>query len=159
MTPTSTVTSCSTRGPRVSGQVARVLVDDNQRVKKGDLLVQLDKEPFQVQVALKRAAVRVAEANLAMAESKARGLEAQLGSQRLRAPVFLEQVDAQVAQLKVKDATLRTQEAILDRAGKADYERGRALGGDGGPGPRGLRPAGAAAAGGRGPGETGAGRG
>ena len=56
--------------PRVSGQVMKVLVDDNQRVKKGDLLVQLDKEPYQVQVALKRAAVRVAEANLAAAESE-----------------------------------------------------------------------------------------
>jgi hypothetical protein len=29
---------------RVSGQVSRVLVDDNDRVKKGALLVQLDKE-------------------------------------------------------------------------------------------------------------------
>jgi membrane fusion protein (multidrug efflux system) len=32
--------------PRVRGQVARVLVDDNYRVRKGDLLVELDKEPF-----------------------------------------------------------------------------------------------------------------
>src|SRR5262249_16893469 len=31
---------------RVHGQVSRVLVDDNNRVHKGDLLVQLDKEPF-----------------------------------------------------------------------------------------------------------------
>src|SRR4051794_20004863 len=31
--------------PRVAGQVARVLVDDNYRVSKGDLLVELDKEP------------------------------------------------------------------------------------------------------------------
>jgi membrane fusion protein (multidrug efflux system) len=112
--------------PRVPGQVAKVLVDDNQRVKKGDLLVQLDKEPFQVQVALKRAAVRVAEANLATAESKARALEAQLGSQRWKLQFASEQVDAQVAQLKVKAANLRTQEAVLDRA-RADYERGRVL--------------------------------
>ena len=110
--------------PRVSGQVAKVLVDDNYRVKKGDLLVQLDKEPFQVQVALKRAAVQVAEANLAAAESKARGLEAQLGSQRWKLQFASEQVDAQIAQLKVKVANLRTQEATLDRA-RADYERGR----------------------------------
>ena len=34
--------------PRVSGQVARVLVDDNYRVRKGDVLVELDPEPFQV---------------------------------------------------------------------------------------------------------------
>src|ERR1700747_953826 len=40
--------------PRVSGTVMKVLVDDNQRVKKGDVLVQLDKEPYEVQVALKR---------------------------------------------------------------------------------------------------------
>src|SRR3984957_2765158 len=33
---------------RVKGQVSRVLVDDNYRVRKGDLLVQLDKEPFQI---------------------------------------------------------------------------------------------------------------
>jgi membrane fusion protein, multidrug efflux system len=32
--------------PRVRGQVARVLVDDNNRVRKGDLLVELDKEPL-----------------------------------------------------------------------------------------------------------------
>src|SRR6516164_6161220 len=112
--------------PRVSGQVKKVLVDDNQRVKKGDVLVQLDKEPFEVQVSLKRAAVRVGEANLAAAESKARGLEAQLGSQRWKLQLISEQVDAQVAQLKVKAATLRTQEATLDRA-RADFERGREL--------------------------------
>ncbi len=34
--------------------MTRVLVDDNLRVKKGDLLVQLDKEPYQVQVEIKR---------------------------------------------------------------------------------------------------------
>src|SRR6201995_5735571 len=31
--------------PRVAGQVARVLVEDNNRVKKGDVLVELDPEP------------------------------------------------------------------------------------------------------------------
>ena len=41
--------------PRVSGQVSRVLVDDNYRVKKGALLVQLDKEPYADQVAVKKA--------------------------------------------------------------------------------------------------------
>ena len=50
--------------PRVPGQVARVLVHDNYRVKKGDLLVQLDREPYQVQVDLKKAAVVNAEADL-----------------------------------------------------------------------------------------------
>ena len=112
--------------PRVSGQVMKVLVDDNQRVKKGDLLVQLDKEPYQVQVALKRTAVRAAEVNLAAAESKARGLEAQLGAQRWKLQNASEQVDAQVALLRSQVAALRSQEATLDRA-RADFKRAEAL--------------------------------
>src|ERR1700727_530050 len=55
--------------PRVSGQVSRVLVDDNYRVKKGALLVQLDKEPYQVQVNIKKAAVVNAEADAEVARS------------------------------------------------------------------------------------------
>ncbi len=112
--------------PRVPGQVKQVLVDDNQRVKKGDLLVELDKEPFEVQVALKRAAVQVAEANVTAAESKARGLEAQLASQRWKVRNACEQVDAQVANLRAQLARLRTQEATLDRA-RADYQRAQRL--------------------------------
>ena len=68
--------------PRVAGKVIDVLVDDNNPVKKGDLLVRIDPEPFQVQVNLKRAAVQVAEGDLAAAESQARGLEALARSQR-----------------------------------------------------------------------------
>ena len=112
--------------PRVSGQVMKVLVDDNQRVKKGDLLVQLDKEPYQVQVALKRTAVRAAEVNLEAAESKARGLGAQLGAQRWKLQNASEQVDAQVALLRSQVAGLRSQEAILNRT-RADYNRAEAL--------------------------------
>src|SRR3974390_2504306 len=94
--------------PRVSGQVMKVLVHDNNRVKRGDLLVQLDKEPYQVQVALKRTAVRAAEVNLTAAEAKARGLEAQLGAQRWKLQNASEQVDAQVAALRSQVAALRS---------------------------------------------------
>ena len=40
--------------PRVSGQVVRVLVDDTQQVKAGTLLVELDKQPYQVQSTRRR---------------------------------------------------------------------------------------------------------
>src|SRR5208283_1549027 len=93
---------------------------------KAYLLIQLDKEPFQVLVELKRAAVRVAEANLAAAESGARGLGAQLGAQRWKLQNACEQVDAQVALLRSQVAALRSQEAILERA-RADYNRAAAL--------------------------------
>ena len=62
-------------GPRVRGQVARVLVDDNNRVRRGDVLVELDKEPYQTAVAVKRAAVDTAEADLRATIAKVRGIE------------------------------------------------------------------------------------
>jgi membrane fusion protein (multidrug efflux system) len=60
--------------PRVSGQVARVLVDDDNRVKKGDVLVELDPKPHQVEVAIKQAGVDTAKANLVLAQANVRGL-------------------------------------------------------------------------------------
>jgi membrane fusion protein (multidrug efflux system) len=60
--------------PRVHGQVARVLVDDNNRVHKGDLLVELDKEPFRDAVAVKKAAVDTAQADLQAASATVRGM-------------------------------------------------------------------------------------
>src|SRR5512135_3219951 len=70
--------------PRVAGQVSRVLVDDNYRVKKGDLLVQLDKEPYQVQVAIRQAAVVAAETDLVAAQAQVRGLVAQARAYRFQ---------------------------------------------------------------------------
>ncbi len=61
--------------PRVPGQVIRVLVDDNNRVRKGELLVELDKEPYQVQVNIAQAAVTAAQADLQAANAQVRSLE------------------------------------------------------------------------------------
>lgn len=71
--------------PRVTGQVARVLIDDNNRVRKGDVLVQLDPEPFHVQAAIRQAALDTARADLVVAGQCARS--ARPGTQRpLQAP-------------------------------------------------------------------------
>src|SRR6266446_10086436 len=51
--------------PRVAGTVARVLVEDNQTVKQGDLLVELDTADLEVALAQARAAVAQAEAAFA----------------------------------------------------------------------------------------------
>src|SRR5207237_6678506 len=61
--------------PRISGQVTRVLVDDNNRVHRGDLLVQLDKEPYQLQVDIAQAAVAAAQADLVTAQADVRAIE------------------------------------------------------------------------------------
>jgi membrane fusion protein (multidrug efflux system) len=62
--------------PRVAGQVSRVLVDDNNRVHTGDLLAELDKEPYQVAVSKKLAAVDTAKADLQAATAATRAIEA-----------------------------------------------------------------------------------
>ncbi len=86
--------------PRVAGQVTTVLVDDNQRVKKGDVLVQLDKEPYQVQVNIKKAAVVAAERDLTAAQAQVRGLEAQARSQRWLMQTAMQNVASQIANLR-----------------------------------------------------------
>ena len=98
---------------RVSGQVMQVLVDDNSRVRKGDVLVELDREPFRVQVAIKQAAVDVANANLIMAEANVRGLVAQVRSQRFKLTHAIEDVDDQVALIRQRVATWDQSKASL----------------------------------------------
>jgi membrane fusion protein, multidrug efflux system len=97
--------------PRVSGRVSRALVDDNHRVKKGDLLVQLDQAPYQAQVQIKAAAVAAAEADVAAAQAQVRGLLAQAGANRWKLENAVGQVDNQVALLKARVAALRSAEA------------------------------------------------
>ena len=50
--------------PRVSGPIVQVAVHDNQEVKKGDLLFEIDPTDFQAQLDLTTAQVLNAEANL-----------------------------------------------------------------------------------------------
>ena len=112
--------------PRVAGQVSRVLVDDNYRVKKGDLLVQLDKEPFRVQAAIKQAAVTVADTDLATAQAQVRGQVAQTRANRFKLEHAIEDVDNQIANLRAAVATLNSRKATLELA-RANLKRGEEL--------------------------------
>jgi membrane fusion protein (multidrug efflux system) len=114
--------------PRVSGQVTKVFVDDNQRVKTGDLLVQLDKEPYEVQLAIKKAAVVSAEADLAAANALVRAQVAQTRAARFQLRYAIEQVDTQIANLRAAVATLDSKKATLVLA-ERDLKRGEESGG------------------------------
>jgi membrane fusion protein (multidrug efflux system) len=108
--------------PRVAGQVVRVLVDDNNRVKAGDALVQLDKEPYQIQVSIAQAQVNSAEAERAVAEAEARALEGQARSLRFNLDHAIEDVDNQVSLLRSRVAALETERAAVAKA-QADFDR------------------------------------
>lgn len=95
-------------GSELSGTVRRVLVDVNDRVKKGQVLVELDTTKLDSQVLRSRASVASAQARLAQAEATVKEARANL--------TRLEEV-AQLSGGKVPSAAeLDTGRAAYDRA-------------------------------------------
>jgi membrane fusion protein (multidrug efflux system) len=111
---------------RVRGQVAKVLVDDNNRVHAGDLLVALDKEPFQNAVAIRKAAVYTAKADLQAAAATVRGIAAEARSRRWKLQHAMEDVADQVALLHARVAGVDKSRAALTLA-QVEFDRGRRL--------------------------------
>ena len=112
--------------PRVAGQIARVLVDDNNRVRKGDLLAELDKEPYRIAVSEKQAAVDTANADLKAAVASTRAIEAQARSERWNLQRAVEGVDSQIALLHARVADVAKSRAALALA-QVQFSRARAL--------------------------------
>ncbi|ALS61294.1 HlyD family secretion protein [Pandoraea norimbergensis] len=71
-----------TVSPRVAGYVSQVVVDDNQRVKHGDVLVQLDDRDYRARVTRAQAAVQAATADVQAQTDAAATLDAELTRQR-----------------------------------------------------------------------------
>jgi membrane fusion protein, multidrug efflux system len=112
--------------PRVPGQVVRVLVDDNNRVRKGALLVQLEKEPYQVKVDIAQAALSLAQADIVTAQTKVRGLESLARSQRFDLANAMHNLNNQVADLHSKVDALQAANATLIKT-QADFGREKQL--------------------------------
>src|SRR5262249_18202428 len=111
---------------RVRGHVSRVLVDDNNHVHKGDVLVELDKEPFQDAVAVKKAAVDIAAADLRTANAQVRGIEAQARSAHWKLQHTMEEVANQISLLRARVAVVDKSQAQLSLA-DVDFERAKQL--------------------------------
>lgn len=112
--------------PRVPGQVARVLVDDNNRVHKGDLLAELDREPYRVTLSERQAAVDTAQADLQAATAAVRAIEAQARSRRWDLQRAVQDVDSQVALLHARAAAVVKSRAALTLA-QIEFDRAREL--------------------------------
>jgi membrane fusion protein, multidrug efflux system len=112
--------------PRVSGQVARVWVDDNNRVTTGQVLVELDPQPYRVQVAIKQATVNLARAELAVTEANVRAFLAQARAARFKLQHAIEDVDNQVALVRARVATWDQSKAALVLA-QAEFDRASRL--------------------------------
>lgn len=86
--------------PEIGGKVIEVLVEEGERVTAGQPLVRLDDSLFVVQRAQAEAALRAAQANLALLKAGATG----------------DQIKAAEAQLAQAEANLRLAQAALDAA-------------------------------------------
>jgi membrane fusion protein (multidrug efflux system) len=118
---------------KVSGTVARVLVSDNQFVKRGDLLLEIDGRDFQLRKAQAAAGVGMAENELGGEQLKADGAKAALQSARARFDQAVldqnraeklysrdvlpkEQLDRLITTRKISEAQLKEAEEALRRA-------------------------------------------
>lgn len=108
---------------RVSGTVVKVNVDDNQRVKAGDVLVQLD--PKDYQVALQRAQADLADSQ---AGERAARTTVPITSTSTRSAIEMAQANHLAAQKQVNAANARLREAEANHTKAAqDLERMRQL--------------------------------
>jgi HlyD family secretion protein len=116
----------TTIGPKISGRIADIRVDQNDRVTAGDLLVRLDDEELQQQVAIAEANVAAEQASLTrmMADKdRATAVETQARQQHARASalaeknaVSQEERDKATEALNVAVAGLATTEAAIGEA-------------------------------------------
>ena len=118
---------------RITGTVAEVLVEDNQIVKKGALLVKLDPKDYEVSLQQTKASLEaareqanVAQANIGVVRTNAQGLttSAQGNIDAARASISTAQATVAEAQAGVPaaQAQLRQVEANLVRS-QLDYQR------------------------------------
>ena len=97
--------------PRVEDLVTEVLVDQDDRVEPGMLLVRLDREPYAIAVAQAEASVREAKANLDMARASVRAQLATARGNWFRRKNAQEQIRRQVTSLRAQVAALRARES------------------------------------------------
>jgi membrane fusion protein (multidrug efflux system) len=115
-----------TIAPRVPGTVQRVLVDDNQEVQRGMLLVELDPEPYEREVEQAEAAymaqllrIDEIEAMITTQQKKIR-LAQEVLNKALASREGLEAV------VRARMAELRARETMLKQA-EVDFERAKSL--------------------------------
>ena len=117
--------------PRIEDVVTEVLVDQDDRVEPGQLLVRLDRRPFELTVAQDEAALEQARAGLVQARAQARSQIAQARGAYYRRKNAQETVRQQVATLSAQFAALKRRQASLELA-RHNLRRGRELAPGGG---------------------------
>jgi membrane fusion protein (multidrug efflux system) len=109
-------------GPRIDDVVTEVLVDQNDRVDVGTLLIRLDREPFAVAVAEAEASLEEARANVVQARAQVTSQLARARGAYYRRKNVQENLRRQVAALRAEVAALRARESTRKLA---ELDQGR----------------------------------
>src|SRR5215468_2940472 len=94
--------------PDVSGRVIELNVRDNQKVQRGQVLFQIDSEPYRLRVEQARNEVRALEAKLDLVTN-------QVASQTSKADAATRGINAAEAQLALASSTLERMQPLLSR--------------------------------------------
>jgi membrane fusion protein (multidrug efflux system) len=97
--------------PRLEAVITEVLVDQDDRVEPGDLLVKLDREPFEVAVAQARAGLEEAEANVSQSRALVRSQIATARGAYYSRKNAQESLRGRIATLRAQVAALRARES------------------------------------------------
>jgi membrane fusion protein (multidrug efflux system) len=112
--------------PRVAGQVAKVLVQDNQLVKAGDVLVELDRKDLDAKLEVAKADVLSAEAQLATAQAQLALTEATVGANLRQAKAGVTQASSGITSSKAALDQARADVAAAEARFKlAEVDLGR----------------------------------
>jgi HlyD family secretion protein len=106
-------------GSQVSGKIAQLFADFNSVVKQGQLLAQIDQQPFQARVSQAQAALKSATGNLTKAENMAAQRKRERDRMaKLRKQAFVSQADLDLAETNYRDAdaNVEVMQAQLDQA-------------------------------------------
>jgi membrane fusion protein (multidrug efflux system) len=97
--------------PQVAGRVARVLVDDNQLVKPGETLLEIDPADFKARLA--QAAASELNAKASLAQAKAQQAVERVNVEQSHAQVEVAQANAEIAAIQLeRDQRLAAAKAI-----------------------------------------------
>ena len=101
--------------PKVSGEVTKVFVKDNQEVKTGDPLVQIDQRDFDAAVAQKKAALATANANTNVIASTFKLLAVQIETAKATAQQSAAQEAADRANAEKAASDLKRAQDLIER--------------------------------------------
>ena len=105
-------------GPRIASRVEEVLVDEDDFIRAGEVVIRLDAEPFRLAVQKAQADLQLAQASLAEAQAGVRGQLSTARANQYLAQLAIDQVRSRVASLEAAVAELKLDEAKLALAEK-----------------------------------------